>query len=404
MGRLSFFRKRLLVVSLALGALLVTALMAGHIQQHFFRARVELLLSELSSFELRKTGWSVAEAQLRHWGENRKFDDGCNEHACSLMIRLDDFAYSYVSERNIFIKLDDYFRWRLKLSYSTGPFERALWSLFRAYMLAGGHPAEVQAEISMRDGVVWGKGITVRIETYAKGGAWRAADGSRVEYTLIASGRSVPRFDFLGDRENERQLAVHPEYEIGRPDGCEICVAVWGKFTAYAPPEDMDRLMRVNTSCLTRWHPCLNENDIMPVAWSQHVAERPRVSGTPGGSSCPSPIYKIVGRDSVHIAVAEILEYHEGSAKVRILDKLKGVANWKVGEIRDVPITGGIGERHVQLRPHSRVVLIAGFGPLREMRVDPGHNCPVLFADEANLAQIREGIALDYTASEKGEQ
>src|ERR1700730_4995862 len=123
-----------------------------------------------------------------------------------------------------------------------------------------------------------------------------------------------------------------------------------GKIYSLRRARGCDRLMRVNTSCLTRWHPCVTENDIMPAAWSQYVAEGSRVSGSSDGSSCPSVIYKIVGRDSVHIAVAEILEYHEGGAKVRILDDLKGLANWKVGEIREVPVTVGAGEQHVQLQ------------------------------------------------------
>ena len=268
----------------------------------------------------------------------------------------------------------------------------------------GGRPAEVEANVDVRDGVVWGKGITVRIETYAKGSAWGASDGGTEEYTLIASAHSIPRFDFFGDRESSPKLALHPEYEIGRPDGCEICVLVWAKFTPFTAPEDVMRLMSVNTACLTRWHPCLTENDIMPAAWSQYMAERSRVSGTPDRVPCPSSVYKIVGRDSVHIGVAEVLEYHEGSAKVRVLDKLKGLQDWKVGEVHEVPISGGIGEQRLQLRPHSRVVLIAGFGPLREMRVDPGYGCPVMLPEEANLTQIRDGIALDYSASDGHKQ
>lgn len=396
--------KRVLVLFLSLSLLFLAAVLAGHIQQHFFRARAELLLSEVRALELRKTPWAAAQAQLQHWGTHRQLDDRCNERSCSLTIKLNDFAYGYVTDRNLFVKLDDYFRWRLKLSYSTGPLDHALWFLVRGYIRMGGRPAEVEANVDVRDGVVWGKGITVRIETYAEGSAWGASDGGTEEYTLIASSYSIPRFGFFGDRESAPQLALHPEYEIGRPGGCEICVLVWAKFTPFAAPEDVMRLMSVNTACLTRWHPCLTENDIMPAAWSQYMAERSRVSRTPYRVPCPSFIYKIVGRDSVHIGVAEVLEYHEGSAKVRVLDKLKGLQDWKVGEVREVPISRGIGEQRLQLRPLSRVVLIAGFGPLREMRVDPGYDCPVMLPDEANLAQIRDGIALDYSASEGNKQ
>jgi hypothetical protein len=260
--------------------LLSSVLVASQIEQQIFRRRAERLLFEVQSIDLRKTPWSAARTQFQHWGANRKFDDACNEHSCFLTITLEEFVYRYMSSRNIFIKLDDYFRWRLKLSYSVGPFQRALQALFRGYMRVGGRPSDVVADIGMRDGIVWSKGITLHIETYSKNGPWTSSDGGNVEYTLIATARSVPRFNFFQARQNDPQLALHPDYAIGRPGGCEICVLGWAKFTPYAASEDVNRLMRFDLSCLTRWHPCLTQTDIMPAAWAQYIAERPRVDGT----------------------------------------------------------------------------------------------------------------------------
>jgi hypothetical protein len=83
-----------------------------------------------------------------------------------------------------------------------------------------------------------------------------------------------------------------------------------------------------------------------------------------------------------------------------VLERLKGVPDWKVGEIRDVHISLRSDEPNLKIRPRSHLVLIAGFGPLREMRIDPGYDCPALSVNEANLVQIRRGIEQDYSATD----
>jgi len=404
-GRFRSLRKGLFALFLSLCILLSSVLVASQIEQQIFRRRAERLLFEVQSIDLRKTPWSAARTQFQHWSANRKFDDACNEHSCFLTITLKESVYRYMSSRNIFIKLDDYFRWKLKLSYSIGPFQRALHSLFHGYMGVGGRPSDVVADIGMRDGIVWSKGITLHIETYSKNGPWTSSDGGNVEYTLIATASSFPRFNFFHARQNEPQLALHPDYAIGRPGGCEICVLGWAKFTPYAAPEDMNRLMRFDLSCLTRWHPCLTQSDIMPEAWAQYLAEH---DGPSRPTSCPPSILQIIGRDSAHIAIGEVIRYreegypsgyHQVTANVRVLERLKGVPDWKVGEIRDVHILLGIDDPNLKIWPRSHLVLIAGLGPLHEMRVDPGYDCPVSLANEANLAQIRRGIEQDYSAN-----
>jgi hypothetical protein len=68
-------------------------------------------------------------------------------------------------------------------------------------------------------------------------------------------------------------MTLHPNYLISRPGGCEICISGYVHFTPYADPGDIRRLMQLNLSCLTRIHPCLDQNDIMPAAWKQYLAE-----------------------------------------------------------------------------------------------------------------------------------
>ena len=148
----------------------------------------------------------------------------------------------------------------------------------------------------------------------------------------------------------------------------------------------------------------------MPVAWGQYTAEHPRVIGTTEPTSCPPFIFRMVGRDSTHIVAGEVLRYGDEndangdrhrSARVRVLRLLKGVWDWKIGEIRDVKISTRVDERNLNVHAGSRLILIAGFGPLWEMRIDPGYDCPVLFLNKSNLAEIVQGIEQDYAANEQ---
>jgi hypothetical protein len=270
MGRLRSLRKFLLSPLLSLCALLFLVVLASQVEQHFFRRRAELLLSQIQSVELRKTSWEDARNQFRRWNANSKLDEHCDSHKCSLKITLNEFVFGYVTQRNLFEKLDDYLRWRLKLSYDQGPFVRAEFWLLRLYMRLGGHPARVIASIGMNDEVVWNKGISVWVETFA-----HPADGTAeqpFEFSLFAEAQSVPSFH--DERWVSRQSKLHPDYAIGRPSGCFVCVDGWVMFTPYAAPEDVKRLMTLNLSCLTRWQPCISQSDIMPAAWSQYLAEQ----------------------------------------------------------------------------------------------------------------------------------
>src|SRR5260370_4601614 len=172
MGRFHSLRKFLVALALSLCTVLFLTLLASRIEQHFFRRRAELLLSQVQSLELRKTPWQDAQIQLQRWGPNRVMGDSCDAHICSFQVTLDEFVFAQFVQRNWFVKLDDYFRWRLKLSYNTGPFERMEYALLHAYVRLGGHPARVTAKILVRDGTVWGKDFSVWIESYGHPVGW----------------------------------------------------------------------------------------------------------------------------------------------------------------------------------------------------------------------------------------
>lgn len=265
-------RKYLLFPAIGIGVVLFLVLLVSQVEQHIFRSRAELLLSQVQSLELRKTPWPEAQNQLKRWTKESKFNDQCNGTECSLEITLFEPVYDFASRTLIFAHLDDYLRWRLKLSYSEGPFVRMESVFFRGYMLMGGRPARIMANVGMRNGIVWSKGFSVYIATY-----WHNIpdfDPNRwFDFSLMANTGSVPQFDFSSQNWVDPQLTLHPNYLISRPGGCDVCVSGYVHFTPYADPVDIHRLMQLNLLCLTQLRPCLDQSDIMPAAWKQYMAE-----------------------------------------------------------------------------------------------------------------------------------
>jgi hypothetical protein len=140
-------------------------------------------------------------------------------------------------------------------------------------MLMGGRPARVIVTVGTRDGAVSSQSSEVEIETY-----WHKIPEFNpdrwFEYTLIAATHRVLQFDFADRLGAEaKQLTLHPNYLIGRPGGCEICILGYVYITPYGDPADLHRLTQFNLSCLPRIRPCVDEADIMPAAWKQYLAE-----------------------------------------------------------------------------------------------------------------------------------
>jgi hypothetical protein len=405
-GVIRRLRRALFVLFLVVCALLSLALVAGQIEQRIFRRRAERLLAEVQSLELRKTPWPEALVKFQHWGANRKFDDHCDEHKCSFQITLDYTLLNYLMSRNIFDRLDDYLRWRFKLSYGEGegPFDSLETFLMHAYLRVGGHPARVRATVGMRDGVVWSEGYDLAIATYAQlepGDHWAVWQG---DYTLYAFAGSRPRIESLG------QSIVHADYAIGRPGGCEICVEGWVTFTPYADPSDIHRLLQFDLSCLTRWNPCHSQIDIMPVAWTQYLVELPIQIAQRQAPPCNSTVIESLGRDSADILIGEVLAIHEevyssgyrdGVARIRVLKKLKGAADWNVGETHDVSVLFTTREELARVRPGLSLLLFGGRNYSNEVTIDLNDACPLLPANEGNLNLVRQGIDQDYSAADK---
>lgn len=404
MARLRHLLKPFVVVFLSVCVLVLFVWLGNQIEQRAYRRRVQILLSELETIQLRKTTWGQTQTLLRRWRADRKYDPHCDSGQCSLQITLDNAAHHFIASRNVFVKLDDYFRWKFKLSYNVGPFVRAEFWLFQLYIRTGGHPAQVVAKVGMRNGVVWSKGILLSIETYAhpanQPGNWLW------EYSLVANIHSVSRFGYFGIPRIDSELLSHPDYEIGQPGGCEPCVMGWVKFTPYAAPEDIHRLMQLNLSCLTRWHPCTTQSDIMPAAWSQYLAERTSARLRSAASGCSPVVVEILGRDSSYAATAEVARFHKTAsgdivAIVRVLDQIKsadGAAVWHAGELRTMSLLLDTRCAPEKLSTGMRLIVYGGFDRSNNRAIPASAPWPVMPMTDANLTQFHRGVVQDYSA------
>jgi hypothetical protein len=380
-------------------------LLVGQFEQQVHRRRAELLLADVQSLELRKTSWKEAQIRIAKWGSNSKLDAPCDQHTCTLRISLDDWIYGIIFRPDMFTRLDDYLRWRFRLAYSEGPFMHVQKALLGLYVRAGAHPSRVVAIIGMRDGIVWNKGFWAIIATYARTDPGSVGAG----YPLLASAETVPGFD--AGSQVAPELALHPDYRIGSPSGCDTCIYGWTKYTPYADPADVHRLLQMDLSCLTRWlHPCLTQADIMPIPWSQHMADLSRIGEPDSQPACSPLLMEILGRDSPSIVTGQILAYREsgvsdgvqsgvvqrGVARVRALKRLKGVVDWNAGDIREVPVSSKWNSDLPQIRAGSQLILFDGSSPPQGMQIYMGQACPLLPLNEANLGFIKRGITQEY--------
>jgi hypothetical protein len=404
MGRFRRLLKPLVVVLLSACTLVLLSWLGSQIEQRTYRRRVQILLSEVQSVQLRKTTWDEAQVLFRRWADDRRYDPHCDSTQCSLEITLDNAAYHFIASGNVLVKLDDYFRWKFKRSYDVGPFVRAESWLFRLYIRAGGRPATVSVNIGMRNGVVWGKAMTVSIETYGHPVGWSGTWA--MEYSLVADIYSLSRFGYFDDRWNEPQLIAHPNYEMGQPGGCEFCVMGWVKFTPYAAPDDVHRLMQLNVSCLTRWHPCTTQSDIMPAAWSQYLAERTNERQRSQTSGCSPVLAEVLGRDSAYAAAGEVVRYNKTGrgdtvAIVRVLNEMKnagGTAAWRAGELRTVSLRLDTPCAPEKVSTGMRLIFFGGFDRSNNRLMPASAPWPVMPMTDANLALFRRGAVQDYAA------
>lgn len=277
--------------------------------------------------------------------------------------------------------------------------------LWRLYQAVGGRPAEIRASWEVEAGRVWGKGFGVFVQVPPQPGQSLGGDEG---YALIGTSNSVSHFPFGYERV---QLVMHPNYVVGTPGGCEICLAVYARFTPFADAADQERLLTFNLACLTAWHACRERGDIMPLAWHQYLVERARWDWK-AATDCREYPLELMARDSDNAARAEVISSQakkdsEGSflaTQLRIIEPLKGMSAWPTGTTHELHVIDNIlypDSRNSQLIPgREYVALFETWGSPKAPDYHSGP-CSVIPATPANLDAVKAGIRLDYRAARR---
>jgi hypothetical protein len=148
------------------------------------------------------------------------------------------------------------------------------------------------------DGVVWSEHIAFAM--FIRG--WNA-DGTPDNDIVGGSATSESRL-ILG--VDDPHWGLHPEYTIWWPANLPNEVSL--EFTPFADPDEIHRLMYMNFSCLTRWAPCRDKKDIMPVA----LARKAYWTSLPydpdvWAHQCSDPLFlELCARDSPDILLLEV--------------------------------------------------------------------------------------------------
>jgi hypothetical protein len=155
---------------------------------------------------------------------------------------------------------------------------------------------------------------------------------------------------------SEDELAQHPYYKVGRPDGCEVnCQFEIVYYSTHTQPAEIGRLTSYNFSCFTRFIACAHIDDLLPASKEWHLydeyqsiptvpipPQRPESSYTkrPIPPPCSNIPVWAHARDVRYALAVEVLpttaddkKFDPLKAKVRVVTSLKEPAPWLPGAI-----------------------------------------------------------------------
>jgi hypothetical protein len=227
------WRVRTLKTAAVCLAAVLLLLVAIRIQQYVFLKRAERLQGEIRALEYGKSTYEEVRPVLDRW-QAEFLDLPCTNGSCRGYINIGNFAYRH----SVFFSEHQ--------------------RIFKLYVSLGGRSSIIRSEIRIRNDVLFYKSYEASVDVLPR------EDLKGLGYSLISKvetvGRTDPRYP----------QTTRNGYRIGRPSGCEGCIMIYVQFTPSASVSDIQRLDRIDLSCLTRWiKPCKTKADILPAAWQE---------------------------------------------------------------------------------------------------------------------------------------
>jgi len=351
----------------ALCAIVLVLSVAIHVDRYVLRRKAEHLLADLKSLEMRKSTYQDARVVMNRWKDSIHQEDSCQPSRCDVQIAL----------RDIFTQHQAILANHQKLAYVFGSIYRFL----------GARTAMIDGTIRVRRNIVWGKGIRALTES------------SNMRILTGEAGSGSPM----------TISSLHPEYGVDSWAGC--CIDAQVIFTPYTDPADVNRLMDIDFSCLTRSIPCKEKAEILPTAWNEFVAEEKSANDSVQ-QKCSPDVIRVLSRESKRVMLGEVI-------------KIGGASDWVCDAMQHCTLmpTAGYGEATVLLQsdfkpwnhpspagPESRS--ISHLLPMKEKlgdkyiyffqysndnyHVDQDAACNPLPATNENIEIVRRGVAEDW--------
>jgi len=362
-------RNLLRALAWLIASLCVTVLIpAGAIRadQYLLRRKAEHLLADVKSLEMRRSSYHDARQVIDRWKDRIHQSGPCQPNRCDVEIAVGDFSY-----------------------YHFGFFVHHP-RLMQVWRVLGGRPATVDGFIRVRNGVVWGKGIRAIFASYSAG-----------------YGEDVDLVGRMGSGSPGFVSPLHPEYDVGvHRSGA----GAYADFTPYADPAEVNRLMDIDFSCLTRWHFCQTVVEIAPAAWHQATAENEeRMARNRGELSCSPAVVRVLARESRRAVIGEVsrvwlyprfldhpnAESQDDSSfamvKILLKDELKQCNLNSLAALQDytfresLPVKEKVGDRFILFFRYNE-----------KLYSDIYSACGLLPATKENLEAVRRGAAEDW--------
>jgi len=335
-------KRALRVVCVTALAIVLLAFALVHFQQSLLRWRAERLMADIHRIRLYQSNWADAQRLMYRWGAWGYYDGSCTSKDCRYAIDLKD------------VSLQEY----EKEQAGAGSW---LWDHPAAeviYRWLGGRYAGIHCSFIVQDDTIWRTETSVSIAASPK-----VLSKDFWGYVLFVQARSqqaLRESEGGGDVEgDDDQLAYHPFFKVGQPNGCESCIWVGITYSTHTPQAEIERLTDFELSCLTNLISCERPDELLSVAREWNLRNytdpnnQPPSFPQPPRKPCDIPIWAL-GRDTISVFAVDAIptveqedpNYQKKSseeqpipeveieeARVRIIEQLKGIQAWQPGTV-----------------------------------------------------------------------
>jgi hypothetical protein len=337
------------IVIFGLLILLLVPFAVVQIPQYVMRYRAAQLLSDFQKMSLHETSWSDAQILMERWSKWGHTDGPCTEQDCQYEVILDSAAGRFFASRS---------------PLTMARMQR--YGVVRLYHLFGGREAKLLARFIVQDGTIWRNSVAITIAVPSSG-------GDDPGYSLIVEAKASqslhhdPHVEWVLGGDD--QIASHPYYKAGRPSLCTYCMMAMITYGIHTPAEEVERLTAFDLSCLTRFRPCRQIEDILLAAVDWHLYDAMKLGYTPPQPHPGRATLWTLGRDVRAVLVVDALPSSgppltpDSLAKVQVVEVLKGDVPWKPGATLEIkPFSGyapiGAPQSPEHIVPGNRFVIM----------------------------------------------